>query len=251
MNDDVGPPSSQVSVQTERHCVNLTYSMKVGEVLSNSTGASFEADLGSDTQPLTLQEEEGELEEVEMKIKKKPRTLVYESSEGSAALRDEEDRVSWDENLQRSYVLHTLRYIINILILFLHSMHRFISPRGKIIVTWPMIKGIITSRRFLYFLAILAGMSVFTAVIIIFYSDILNFFINLVNAIKDAGPMYVCFSVYIVPLTNEFLWIRGYVFMAMAIWVTTWPPVIGYAYLLIGSGYVFGWYGFIPAYIGT
>jgi len=68
-----------------------------------------------------------------------------------------------------------------------------------------MIKSIITSSRFLYFLAILAGMSVFTAVIIIFYSDILNFFINLVNAIKDAGPMYVCFCVYIVPLTNEFL----------------------------------------------
>jgi len=39
--------------------------------------------------------------------------------------------------------------------------------------------------------------------------------------------------------------------MAMAIWVTAWPPVIGYAYLLIGSGYVFGWFGFIPAYIGV
>jgi len=79
-------------VQTERQC-ELNISMKVGE--SNSTGASFEADIGSDTQPLTQQDEE-----VEMKIKKKPRTLVYESSEGSAALRDE---VSWDESLQRSY----------------------------------------------------------------------------------------------------------------------------------------------------
>ncbi|ELR24679.1 SNARE associated Golgi protein [Acanthamoeba castellanii str. Neff] len=45
--------------------------------------------------------------------------------------------------------------------------------------------------------------------------------------------------------------IAGSLLLILAIAITSYPPMVGYSWGLLACGYIYGWAGFIPAYIGA
>eukprot|EP01087_Luapelamoeba_hula_P018671 TRINITY_DN6056_c0_g1_i2.p1 TRINITY_DN6056_c0_g1~~TRINITY_DN6056_c0_g1_i2.p1 ORF type:complete len:389 (-),score=33.90 TRINITY_DN6056_c0_g1_i2:262-1428(-) len=100
-------------------------------------------------------------------------------------------------------------------------------PAGDVIhCTWPLL-----FRFMLAMLAVVVLVGIITLVIV-FYSDITRFFTSIVMAIQKTG-----------------VW--GYLVMACLIFVTTFPPIPGYGYLVMSCGFIWDLKGFFPAYIGA
>eukprot|EP01087_Luapelamoeba_hula_P018670 TRINITY_DN6056_c0_g1_i1.p1 TRINITY_DN6056_c0_g1~~TRINITY_DN6056_c0_g1_i1.p1 ORF type:complete len:458 (-),score=49.96 TRINITY_DN6056_c0_g1_i1:262-1635(-) len=99
--------------------------------------------------------------------------------------------------------------------------------KGDVIhCTWPLL-----FRFMLAMLAVVVLVGIITLVIV-FYSDITRFFTSIVMAIQKTG-----------------VW--GYLVMACLIFVTTFPPIPGYGYLVMSCGFIWDLKGFFPAYIGA